>query len=381
MSLAWAPIHTLAVPPAPQRQRRLAGLALLLGVMVWHAWLLAQWAATAPDGEPLARKTGSTGTLRRVQLVALAPAPPAERAATAAAPAGPSRAPASAQVLPRRASPNPSPDQVSAAAAPAAHQRAGAIDAPQVPDAAPDAEAEAAAPAFSADGSALASPPPVYPTTTPAPTERRYALQIGWGAAARSGQATLSWQHDGERYRLALVAQERGAPLINQVSSGGFDAAGLAPERFVDQRFSAQRRNGRSRSANFERERGRISFSGPRIEHPAWPGAQDRLGWIVQLAAIAQAAGGVPPELSLFVVDARGAAGLWTFKLQGSEPINTGKGTVHALKLLREPQQLHDWRVEAWLDPQQGYWPARLRMTLLRSGAVFDLSLLAEPAP
>ena len=101
----------------------------------------------------------------------------------------------------------------------------------------------------------------------------------------------------------------------------------------------------------------------------------------MQLAAIAQAAGGVPPELSLFVVDARGAGDLWTFKLQGSEPINTGKGTVQALKLLREPQQLHDWRVEAWLDPQQGYWPARLRMSLPRSGAVFDLSLLAEPAP
>lgn len=373
MSLAWAPIHAPQLSPAQLRRRRLAALAVLLGVLVWHAWLLAQWSAVAQGGGPQARAPGLAGTLRPVQLVRAAPMPLPEKA-VAAVPAGPPRPRTTPP--PRRAL---EVAGVTAQAAATAPELSRQHDAALAQDAARDADGEAAAPAT--DSAALAVAPPVYATRTPAPAHLRYALQIGVGAAARSGQATLSWQHDGQRYRLALEAEDRGAPLLKQMSSGGFDAAGLAPERFVDQRFTEQRPNGRSRSANFERERGRISFSGPRIEHPAWPGAQDRLGWIVQLAAIAQAAGGVPPELSLFVVDARGAGGLWTFKLQGSEPINTGKGNVPTWKLLREPQQLHDWRVEAWLDPQQGYWPARLRMSLPRSGAVFDLSLLAEPAP
>lgn len=373
MSLAAAPT------PSPAGRRRLGGAGLLLLVLVWHAWLLGQWPGAA-------RSSGSDGRARslappspKARPLQLVPLTNAHRAEPDRAAMPETRVPAMTLAAPaRRSAPpaEPVPMRHPLAVAPASGDAAALPAAPEPPGPNAAADVDGEAPVSGPDGIAPVPPPPIYPTATPAPAQLRYALQIGVGAAARTGEATLSWQHDGERYRLALVGQDRGVLLVTQTSSGVFDAAGLAPERFVD-----QRRGRGARSANFERDSGRIRFSGPRTEYPAWPGVQDRLGWIVQLAAIAQAAGAVPPELSLFVVDARGAGGLWTFKSQGGEPIATRLGLVQAVKLLREPQQPYDWRVEAWLDPQRGYWPARLRMTLPRSGAVFDLGLVAEPTP
>jgi hypothetical protein len=220
-------------------------------------------------------------------------------------------------------------------------------------------------------------PPPVYATRMPDPARLRYALRLGVGTAARQGEATLTWQHDGAGYHLELVAEDHGAPLVAQNSSGAFDAAGLAPERFTD-----RRRSRRSRAASFQRDSGRITFGGSRIEQPAWPGVQDRLGWIVQLAAIARAAGRVPPEVAMFVVDARGAGEVWTFSSQGTETIDGPAGPVAAARLLREPRHRFDWRIETWLDPAAGFWPVRLRMSLPGSGAVFELDLQgAQPTP
>ena len=45
-----------------------------------------------------------------------------------------------------------------------------------------------------------------------------------------------------------------------------------------------------SRITSGDRDIGRITFSGPSLEYPLFPGVQDRLSWIAQLAAIAQAA-------------------------------------------------------------------------------------------
>ncbi len=206
----------------------------------------------------------------------------------------------------------------------------------------------------------------------PAPAELRYALQ--WGA--HTGQARLEWQHDAAHYRLTLRADVRGAPLWQQSSSGGFDVAGLAPERFVD-----SRRGRGALAANFQRASGRITFSGPRVEYPAWPGAQDRLSWIVQLAAIANAAGQVPPQVALFVVDGRGVGDVWSFVNQGAVVVDTPHGPVLATHVMRQPQRPMDWRVDAWLDAQRGHWPVRLRMTVPRAGMVFELQLSTEATP
>lgn len=253
---------------------------------------------------------------------------------------------------------------------------------PRALEAAATALSEASADEGDAESMSLpagAAPPPLYATQLPAPALLLYRLQRG----ALSGHARLNWQQDGQRYALQFDAQahlnagaaRRAPPLIEQRSSGQLDVNGLAPDRYTD-----RRRHRAMQAANFQRDAGRISFSGPSVEYPAWAGAQDRLGTLVQLAAIYNAAAHPPAEVTLFVVGARGGAGLWTFKLLGTEQLVTPLGEVSTLYLRREPERREDLRVEVWLDPARSHWPVRILSTPMRGGDPLELTLSAEPA-
>ena len=205
---------------------------------------------------------------------------------------------------------------------------------------------------------------PVYATRLPPPGRWRYRLQRGLA----SGEAELQWTlaSDG-RYQLRLEGWVAGVTLLEWASQGEIDTAGVAPDRF------AVRRRGRDRqAANFQRDVGKITFSGPAHELTLLPGAQDRLSWTVQLPAIVAAA----PErfiagtsVVLSVVGVRGDADVWTFVVQGTETI----GGVAALRLLREPHRPYDTRVDVWLDPAQSYLPLRVLQTPSGGGAALDL--------
>lgn len=212
-------------------------------------------------------------------------------------------------------------------------------------------------------------PPPVYPTVVPAPRRLRYAAQVN-GVAA---DADLEWIHDGQRYRLDLRVHGPAGSLVEQRSEGGFDAAGVAPERFID------RRRGRVvGAAHFRRDSGRISFSGPQVDYPAWPGSQDRLAWLPQFVAVLAAAASPPAELRFFVADARGVARAWNFQAEGLEAVQTESGPVQALKYAREPARPDDLRIGVWVDPAAAWWPVQIdwlvpisgwRTTLVRRSA------------
>ena len=173
--------------------------------------------------------------------------------------------------------------------------------------------------------------------------------------------------HADARYELQLEARVAGVVLFDWASQGQIDAAGIAPERF------ALRRRGRDRQAvNFQRDAGKITFSGPTHELPLLAGAQDRLSWLLQLAAVVAAAPehfGRGAKLVLFVAGARGDADVWTFVVQGVEV----QDETPALKLLREPRRLYDTRAEVWLDPAEHYLPIRVLQTPSGGGAALDL--------
>lgn len=213
-----------------------------------------------------------------------------------------------------------------------------------------------------------ADPPPVYATRAPASAALRYALQRG---DAR-GEALLRWHHDGSTYELTLQAVLPQGATLDQRSQGGFDDAGLAPLRLAD------RRRGRSAQAvNFQRPQGRITFSGPRWEYPLVPGVQDRLSWLVQLVAIASAQPLSPgDEVALQVVGARGATSRWRFRVDREDLPMAG-----VLRLVREPEHLYDLRVEVWLDPARGHWPARLRQAQVPGGETLEWVLEDGPTP
>jgi hypothetical protein len=228
---------------------------------------------------------------------------------------------------------------------PAAKQRSAAVA--RVPSEAPVPARPMSPPARAVDPPADAAP--VYATRFAPPSRLRYRLRRG----AADGEVDLHWQPDGDRYTVRFAARLEGAALIAQTSTGAFDAAGLAPQRFVDQRQRS------AAAANFQRDRGIVSFSGPTVEHPLPAGAQDRLSWMFQLAAVvaAQPALAAPGgRILLPVFGARGDAGTWVFEAV-EDGAAADAGLVHLQRRAGGP---YDAAVEVWLDPRRHHLPARV---------------------
>ncbi|MFZ2652622.1 MAG: DUF3108 domain-containing protein [Burkholderiaceae bacterium] len=197
---------------------------------------------------------------------------------------------------------------------------------------------------------------PVYNTLIPAPAILHYRMRRG----ALHGNAELVWRPDGERYEARLEARTSGIVLLTQVSQGGFDAAGLAPQRFTDKRA---RRS--SVAANFQRDTGKISFSGTQAEIALNAGAQDRLSWMVQLAAI----GAAEPQrlaaqgrIAMQVIGARGDAAVWQFQSFGEEAIVVDPAATRVFRLQRVADSAYDTHVDIWLDAQAPHWPVRAHL-------------------
>lgn len=391
-----------AVPTAPRLAtldaRRAAGLVAL--VLAGHAAL--GWAAVraaVPDRPTVGARPAHEASGAAVVLIGLHPTPtepssskPPERLDPIPARVVPPAAPATPARAPRAASPAPaalaSPATPAVPVAPvvaSAGLRVPAMNAgePDEAQAVPTEDGStavtlaSAVPGRSADvpvpaiepGPPRAPEVPVYPTRIPPPAVLTYDLRRGMF----SGTGALSWSPEGDRYSARLEGRIAGLTVLEWSSEGRFDRAGLAPDRYVD-----RRRTGSRQAANFQREAGKVSYSGPSIEHPLVPGAQDRLSWMLQLAAIARARPGAIAEaatISMWVSGARGDGDVWTFRSKGVQPLELAGGPVNAVKLQRLPREPYDTRVEVWLDPARGYLPVRARLTSGREDDVLDLVL------
>ncbi len=214
---------------------------------------------------------------------------------------------------------------------------------------------------------------PVYRTRMPPPVTLRYVISRGpW-----SGNGELLWAPAGESYHARLEGRVAGFKVITWDSTGQFDAAGIAPTRFTD-----ERRGKSALAANFQRSASKITYSGPADEYPLLPGSQDRLSWMVQIAAIAAAdPQRITPgkRVSMFVTGARGDADVWTFQSIGTENVAIGGMSVSAVKLLREPRKPHDTRVEVWIAPSLNHAAVRVRVTQGNGDFVDQLLRAIEP--
>jgi hypothetical protein len=333
---------------------------IVLGVLVLHAMLLngLREAVTAstragPSSTPAAL------TVRAVALTSPAQALPV---ATVAAPSATALAPPAQRIVRADA------------------QRALDIGLPrpltvdEAPMPPPQARAELAAIlAGEMPGTAsVAGDLPVYSTRMPPAFAFDYDLQRG----ATSGSARLQWQPQGERYEARLAATSGGALLLTWSSSGGFDDAGIAPDRYM-----ARGRRGSTQAANFRRDAGKVTYSGLAVEHALAPGAQDRLSWMLQLAAIAAAEPsriGPDGKVSFLVVGAHGDAEVWTFTHVGDEAV----GNMPTVHLRREPARAYDTRAEVWLAPALHYLPLRARLANAADSDALQLTLReVQPAP
>jgi Protein of unknown function (DUF3108) len=234
------------------------------------------------------------------------------------------------------------------------------------------AEAAAAAPQAGAEAAGGGEAPPVYATRLPPAAALSYELRRGM----LTGQGELSWRPGADGYEMQIQGVAFGMPLLGWVSRGGYDAAGLAPLRFVD-----QRRGRDLRAANFQRDKGLISWSGVGTETPLAAGAQDRLSWMVQLAGVLQADPqryAVGDRVQMQVAGARGDVDIWTFVVQAREAVDVvGARVPDTLQLQREPRKPFDTQVQVWLDPQRHHLPVRLKLST--AGGADSLEFLLKP--
>ncbi len=334
---------------------------LIAAALLLHAVVLGGaswvWPSNAPPPLPAA-----VVQLRVVEPAAPAVTPPPP-VATVALPPAPVMA---------RAKPAPKPI--------AAVRVVQAVEEPVAPPAAQIAHTTplAAAPA-SADDDAI----PLYRTQLPPASTLHYEVSRG----LLRGTGELVWRPQGDHYELTLDFKLSGLTILSQTSRGGFDAAGVAPLRFTDQR---PRRG--TTAANFQRDRnkdgdkdgGKISYSGSQSEFALKPGAQDRLSWMLQLAAIVSA----EPQLAapgakvvMHVTGSRGDAGVWVFRCAGLESIDARGGAIDVLKFVREPREAYDTAVQVWLDPKQNHLPVRATQKSGGSDEGYELRLVEVIAP
>jgi hypothetical protein len=352
---------------SPAWRRTAFFLAAGAVVVLLHVALLATLAPAWIDPEePLA-----AAPVLSVRSVPLAPPPVPQPMPlmTAAAPLPPLTT-AAAPVATARAVTRPPSAPRRVASAPAESLDPTSPAQPVAPpDAAPAADerdAMTAPPTPAAAGATPAIEVPVYETRLSAAGSWSYLLQRG----VATGEARLSWEPDvQQRYSMRLEGWIAGVPVLDWRSTGALDHAGIAPER-----FAIRRRGKDSQAANFQRDTGKITFSGPTHELALLPGVQDRLSWMLQLPAVIEAAPQrfrVGSNVVLMVIGARGGADVWTFAVVASEPLD-GLAT---LKLVREALKPHDVRVEVWLDPARAHLPVRALLSQATGGAPLQLTL------
>jgi Protein of unknown function (DUF3108) len=334
-----------------RRARALAGIAVL--ALVLHASLLGgvRWERFGLPQAP------APAVMQVRSIVPTLPTAAQEQAPAAAQPAeatAPPRVVRAAPPSPRAPAPPPAAPAAIDPLPPAAPPRAAdeAVPAPEQP---PVAERAAPGEAATQPLAGLGGDAPAPRTLVPASVRIDYTLLRG----EQRGTGSLDWSAGVEQYALQLQAQFDGATVLAQQSSGGFDVDGLAPQRFTDERA---RRD--TMAVNFQREAGKISFSGPSIALPLVAGAQDRLSALLQLAAVVAAEPAARQEggaVTLYVVGVRADASPWVFNFVGEETVQTGQGAVPALKFVRTAAGPYDSQVEVWLDPSRQSMPVRWR--------------------
>lgn len=200
--------------------------------------------------------------------------------------------------------------------------------------------------------------------------------------------AWLHWQPSGSTYS---AMQSVRIPLVgprSQSSSGTLGTYGPRPQRFTDQ--------GRKRNdlTTLDAASGLVRFSRGTPDVPWQSGMQDRLSVFFQLAGWLAAAGegGFAPgtQFRLKAASAR-HVGPWTFRVEGSETLSLGAGSLRAVKLRRITVAGEKARSQAqakgqtapesalWLSPDLGWLPVRIHLADTETGDAMDMQLRTYP--
>jgi hypothetical protein len=220
---------------------------------------------------------------------------------------------------------------------------------------------------------AVAAPPSDSNKVSPPPSaELKYDVQALREGRTVYGSSKIDWRLDGDRYTVSSEASVLFFTVLSAKSEGSLDGYGLAPLLYSERRFRKAETN-----THFNRERNTISFSASTLSYPRKGGEQDRASVIWQFAGFCRAnpkkitAGAVA---EIFVAGMRDAE-TWPLQVVGLEEITLAGGKTNAWHIVRLPRHgSFEQRIDFWLDPQQEWYPVRLRYTDT-NGEYLDMAL------
>lgn len=212
---------------------------------------------------------------------------------------------------------------------------------------------------------------PAPPPLNPLPPRLDLRYRVSYGVA--SGEQTLVWVNEGERYTLTSVATASGLAGIFyrgqfvQTSRGRITPKGLQPEAFWDQRGS------KHSHATFDAAQGQLVLMPDKgeLRHFSYQGeVQDVLSLFFQLALTAPPSGG---QLTYSVFNGKKLR-TYRYDVQGEVQLDTRLGALRTLHLTRAGSG--DGQFEIWLAIDRHYLPVRVRRSD-EAGSEMELSILS----
>jgi hypothetical protein len=333
--------------PGRFHARRSLWIALLLSLLVHAAWSL--WPAEPPKSPD---DVVLSATLTEM------PAPPAP-----AAKATPKPRPKPKRVVPIAPVPPPPTESIASLHG----------DEP-IPEIAPDPALATDKPLAQVAPEALAPPNPAK--TLPPRLDLAYKVFLGTQGFL-IGEATYRFEHHGNEYRIATVAQARGLAALflrgqgKVESTGLITAAGLQPHEFAVERGSSDKRE----VAHFDWDAGLVTLHDNTML-PLEPPSFDPMTLMWQAYF-------TPPESSvqtLNVVTTRRVVN-YTVSREGNETITWPQGEIETERWHRKSD---DGRIDAyfWLAPQMHYVLVKMRVSHTARGtleALLDTIRVDQP--
>jgi hypothetical protein len=365
----------MKIAPLLQNRKRLAALAA--ATVLLHV-LALDWAGRHMG---LAADTEAAGPVITAELRPMAPTPPAA-------------APQPKQADKPKPRPRPAPHAVAAPAP--------AIDSAPAPDTQPleppyvkPAVTEEAAPSaepVAAQPDAVTAPPSAKtpdPVRVELPPPAQLVLQVE-ATDPKSpnptyGNGRISWELDGNRYRLSIEADIRvifSINLLKQTSAGKLGPNGLEPELATDKRVNRSQVD-----THFNRADGKVTFSASTAAVPLVAGAQDRASQFMQVAGMARANAAQLNDPNGFEMQIGSDRDAPVNKLygQGFEEIETKLGKLRVFHVSRPPLAgSYSSRIDMWFAPDYNWYPVLIRHTEA-NGKTMTMSvtkvLIANTAP
>lgn len=198
------------------------------------------------------------------------------------------------------------------------------------------------------------------PTSVPPSADLSYNLKVKQSGLSLNGTATVQWRAGDGKY--SINTESRAAifgKVVENRSEGAIDDYGLAPASFYEKRMRKE-----PYTTSFKRDAKAIAFTESDVTYPILGGEQDRSSAQWQLAALGRAAPDkfkTGSEWHLFVAGRRDAE-QWSFKVVGTENVQTGSGDVSAVHLVKAPPpDAKGQQVDLWLAPSMDWYPVRVR--------------------